>query len=376
MSGRGRPQLVIPASGANSLPRLPTFVEHGGEIACRHPADALQSRLYGFVLDADPDLLAAYCDRLFNRPTLGDEDWEPMGSELLLNFVDIPTMGSTDPLDRRLGVCHEREAAISFPVIDRRRDRFAWAIPYMFVDSALALAGGREVYGFPKQMGTLQIPVGKKTPSELSINTVTLEKYARDSETKGYRVITVKRSGEAKDLDLAPDDPARTLRELNTAADPGSVAGRPRGTHDPLVRASPVRGLSSSLQYLGRPAFLLSPGKKRCRCCCSSSSARSRGRSSGRACSSCRSRGATRGDGWVPWMAPFRESNEMPGMEPVSPPSLWEFLLKGLRLALTYNKAAKLAPEDMVPAPGVSLHPAGRLLSIPVCCLRRRRSRR
>ena len=65
-----------------------------------------------------------------------------------------------------------------------------------------------------------------------------------------------------------------------------------------------------------------------------------------------------RGDGWVPWMAPFSESNEMPGVEPVSPPSLWEFLLRGLRLALTYNNAAKLAPEDMAPAPGVSLHPA------------------
>jgi Acetoacetate decarboxylase (ADC) len=229
VSGRGRPQLVIPASGANSLPRLPTFVEHGGEIACRHPADALQSRLYGFVLKADPDLLAAYCDRLFNRPTLGDEDWAPMGSELLLNFVDIPTMGSTDPLDRQLGVCHEREAAIWFPVIDRRRNRFAWAIPYMFVDSPLALAGGREVYGFPKQMGTLQIPVGRKAPSELSINTVTLEKHAPDSEAKDCRVITVKRFGKAKDLDMTPDDPARTLRELITAAGPGSVAAVRKG---------------------------------------------------------------------------------------------------------------------------------------------------
>ena len=196
------------------MPRLPTFVEHGGEIACRHPADALQSRLYGFVLDADGDLLAAYCDLLFNRPTRGEEHWEPVGNEVLLNFVDIPTMGSTDLLDRQLGVCHEREAAIWFPVIDRRRNRMAWAIPYMFVDSALALAGGREVYGFPKQMGILQIPVGNQTPSQLSINTVTLAEHAPNSEAKNHRVITVKRTGTATDLGLAPDDPARTLREL------------------------------------------------------------------------------------------------------------------------------------------------------------------
>ena len=66
-----------------------------------------------------------------------------------------------------------------------------------------------------------------------------------------------------------------------------------------------------------------------------------------------------RGDGWVPWFAPFSESDEVPGVEPVSPPSLWTFVLKGLRLALTYDKSARLTPEQMAPAPGVWLYPSG-----------------
>lgn len=218
MNDLRRPELVIPASGTTSLPRLPTYVEHGGEIACRHPADAIGSRLYGFVLEADRDLLDAYCERCFNRPTGGDEHWEAMGDEVLLNFVDIPTMGSTDLLDRRLGVCHEREAAIWFPVVDRRRNRFAWAIPYMFVDSALALAGGREVYGFPKQMGTLEIPVGKRAPSELHIDTVTLKRHDPASVATDLRVLTVKRSGKAPSLGEAWDHPARALEQIMAAA--------------------------------------------------------------------------------------------------------------------------------------------------------------
>lgn len=223
MSDPRRPELVIPVSGRTSLPRLPTFVEHGGEIACRHPADAIDSRLYGFVLQADRELLDAYCDRLFNRPTGGEEHWQAVSDEVLLNFVDIPTMGSTDLLDQRLGVCHEREAAIWFPVVDRKWNRFAWAVPYMFVDSALAMAGGREVYGFPKQMGTLEIPVGDTAPSLLHIDTVTLQTHAPDSVATNYRLITVERSGKPAPLGAAWGHPGQALHEVMRAVGTTSV---------------------------------------------------------------------------------------------------------------------------------------------------------
>ena len=223
MNDPRRPELVIPASARTSLPHLPTFVEHGGELACRHPADAINTRLYGFVLQADRELLDAYCDRCFNRPTGDEEHWQAAGDEVLLNFVDIPTMGSTDLLDQRLGVCHEREAAIWFPVVDRRWNRFAWAVPYMFVDSALALAGGREVYGFPKQMGTLQIPVGETAPSELHIDTVTLRDYAPDSVATNCRVVTAERSGEPPPLGAPWRHPGQALHEVISAVGATSV---------------------------------------------------------------------------------------------------------------------------------------------------------
>jgi hypothetical protein len=214
VNGSRRPELVIPASGTTSLPRLPAYVEHGGEIACRHPADALNSRMYGFVIDASRELLDAYCDRCFNDPTGGEEQWRAVSDQVLLNFVDIPTMGSTDPEDAQLGVTHEREAAIWFPVYEPRRNRLAWAIPYMFVDSGLALAGGREVYGFPKQLGTLTIPVGQSAPSELHLNTVTFEKHDPASEAADYRVVTVARSGSRRRLSSAGAYPEHALDQV------------------------------------------------------------------------------------------------------------------------------------------------------------------
>jgi hypothetical protein len=184
--------------------------------------------------------LNEYCERCFNRPTGGAQQWEALSEEVLLNFVDIPTMGSTDWLDQQLGVVHEREAAIWFPVYERNRNRFAWAIPYMFVDSALALAGGREVYGFPKQLGTLQIPRNQMAPSELHVNSVTLQKYHPQSDAQDYRVATVKRGGRAPRLDSVWTDPADALADVIEAI--GDVAV-PDG-----VKGDPVSWLASLLR--------------------------------------------------------------------------------------------------------------------------------
>jgi hypothetical protein len=235
-----RPTLVIPASGASSLPRLPAYVEHGGEIACRHPADALGSRMYGFVIPARRDRLGAYCDRCFNKPTRGEEQWRAVSDQVLLNFVDIPTMGSTDEEDEKLGVTHEREAAIWFPVYEPRRNRLAWAIPYMFVDSGLALAGGREVYGFPKQLGRLNIPVGDSAPPKLTLNTVTFETYGPASQARDHRVVTVERPGAPVDLASEGSEAAYALdtviKAIGAVVERRLVTGDVRGWLKDLFR--------------------------------------------------------------------------------------------------------------------------------------------
>lgn len=202
MSSGGRPVLAVPQSGTTSLPSLPTYVEHGGEIACRHPADALDSRMYGFVVKASRARLTQYCDRVYNDPTDGEWQWEPLCDEVLLNFVNIGKMASTDPLDQQLGGCKENEVAIWMPVVDRAHGQFAWGIPYMFVDQALALVGGREVYGFPKQLGTIEVPRRgtDKTPKQLTINSVTVDRYVPTSMAADRRVVTVERPGAPKPL--------------------------------------------------------------------------------------------------------------------------------------------------------------------------------
>jgi hypothetical protein len=64
-----------------------------------------------------------------------------------------------------MGFARERQAALWVPVvaIDDTGDRpvavsLAWFVPYMWVDNPISLAGGREIYGFNKNWGEIDLP--------------------------------------------------------------------------------------------------------------------------------------------------------------------------------------------------------------------------
>jgi uncharacterized protein with NAD-binding domain and iron-sulfur cluster len=64
-----------------------------------------------------------------------------------------------------------------------------------------------------------------------------------------------------------------------------------------------------------------------------------------------------RGNAWLPWLADFHETPDVPGVKVAEPPSLWELLIRALELAFTYQEGADRTPGDGVTADGVSLEP-------------------
>ncbi len=170
---------------------LPPYVEHGGDISGRHPAEAANIRMFSFTLEASRKHIDEYCRRMFNEPSRGTQQWRAMGDYVLANFVDIPSLKSADPAEKWLGLVRERELAIWMPIVDARHRRMAWAIPYIFVDSDMALVGGRETYGFPKQLGKITMPTKAFVPKALSVDALSLKTYGPTHVASQHQVLRI-----------------------------------------------------------------------------------------------------------------------------------------------------------------------------------------
>ena len=175
----------------------PGYVERGGEIAFRPPFRSSGACVHYFFVEADESRLGRYLDRCFNQASDGAVSLRPAGPYVLLNFVEVDRLSSGPP-DSALGGVAEKEAAIWLPALEKRRgpDRLVWTVPFMYVDSGQALASGREIYGYPKQLGKIKARLlDDGTPDRFSVHTLALRRHRPEAMAKRRRVLKVERVG-------------------------------------------------------------------------------------------------------------------------------------------------------------------------------------
>ncbi|MGA2724111.1 MAG: FAD-dependent oxidoreductase [Bryobacteraceae bacterium] len=180
------------------------YIDYGGTQMLRPPYVAENVGFYGFLVHADMEALQALLDERLNRPSGGAVHFEPAGPFVLFVFVALGKMYSQNPPDRDKGWLGEHEFAVWVRVIDRDRKRAFWFHPYMFVDDSYALVLGREVYGFPKAWGWMDIPANPSTASAFSIETLMLPHF--DPAEQGVRRTLVRAARVS-----GGGDPARAL---------------------------------------------------------------------------------------------------------------------------------------------------------------------
>jgi hypothetical protein len=156
----------------------PSYVVRGGEQIYPPPAAAQNTAFYGFLLEADADAIQTHvCDLLFNEPSGGALDFVPFGSWAMLGYDSIARLVATDPPANEWGWIAESEAAIWVLMEERKSGELYWTLPYIFVDNGYALTIGREVYGFPKAMGRIQMPYSPEHASFLGTDTIVMPEY-------------------------------------------------------------------------------------------------------------------------------------------------------------------------------------------------------
>lgn len=113
-----------------------------------------------FVLAANSGALQALCDRYLNVHGTPGTRFEPVAPVVALSFQNIHDLRSTSPhATQDIGHTYQ-EAAWWVMVQDRNKpaDPVRLMVPFIFLNNTVALATGREIYGYPKEFADVQIP--------------------------------------------------------------------------------------------------------------------------------------------------------------------------------------------------------------------------
>jgi uncharacterized protein with NAD-binding domain and iron-sulfur cluster len=143
---------------------LPAYVDRDSDWVLRAPVRADNVLTAAFALRADPEALIAMCADQVDRPTAGEvtaQPWPARAGLVVLLCSELPRVESGDEEHGRLGYFHEHDVGFFVPVAVRTRtgqQELGLLPPYLFVDSAVGLTAGREIYGFSKLLASIDMP--------------------------------------------------------------------------------------------------------------------------------------------------------------------------------------------------------------------------
>lgn len=180
-----------------------TYIERGAQQVFRQPLTLQNADMRCFVLDADMAALEKLCDRYLNAvETKEPLKFVPLTAKVLLAFADIKKATSLDARDAQFGWLPEIDVAFWIPVAilskhegDWQLSDIAWFLPYVFVDNAWAVATGREIYGFPKEMGTFAIPKESIPNDPFQVSALVLDHFDPATEARNALLFEVTRNG-------------------------------------------------------------------------------------------------------------------------------------------------------------------------------------
>lgn len=143
-------------------PGAPTYVDYGSLMTPPAPFHSFDTKLWGFWAQGNEGAIKHLCDKMFTAPTAGVVRARPLSHYVMITWGDIGrVVSATPPYDKRGGV-REPQVAIWIPVALRdptsSHDRFAMCIPFIWLDNAMSLADGRELFGYPKSWGWPKFP--------------------------------------------------------------------------------------------------------------------------------------------------------------------------------------------------------------------------
>jgi Acetoacetate decarboxylase (ADC) len=202
---------------------LPDYVELGGRQVWRPPYTARRAEVFGFALKADRGALDALLDDAFFEPSGGAVDYRCAHDHIMVTFATIAELASGRPPDSDCGYMPEKEVSVWCLAADAAAgDRLVWYLPYVFTDTGQTVATGREVYGYPKQLGKFagDYPGKLLRGGETTVEALAINPLRQDACAEWRPMISaacVAAPGAAEELDREAADGVDMVEEFAQA---------------------------------------------------------------------------------------------------------------------------------------------------------------
>jgi hypothetical protein len=197
------------------MAEYPPYVANRGGDPSWQPFACNHTQMYGFFVPADGTAIQRTVDRCLNAPTSGACDYRALSSHVLVTFAE--TQHLTPTTQPAQGWCPERSAAVWVFAAACKRElgidvaqRLVSFPAYVFVDIDWSLVMGREIYGFPKQMGPIALPEWRGPIGRMTATTTVLPVFRSTEQSRSDVVLAVERIADST-------EPAATWNTIEDA---------------------------------------------------------------------------------------------------------------------------------------------------------------
>lgn len=205
--------ITLPPETAMPPQPAARYVSPPGEIVGAPPYRASGCLMQGWFLPGRQAAQQAFVDAMLNVPAAGAMTFRAVTDQVLMTAIYADTMASLDPVDSQKGVTQEWDVAFWTAVLggppgQDDQQRAYWLPSFMFVDSTWAMASGREIYGYPKSVGSFADRVADRDDPTVTISAAHFPRFAPDQRPVTEPLVRVRLGQTPSVLSELVDDAA------------------------------------------------------------------------------------------------------------------------------------------------------------------------
>ncbi len=176
----------------------PSYIYQGGSVMMHAPLQLKQSEMYGYFVRGDLAKLQATIDGALNAVASGRMRFKAISPYVMLTFTRVNHANSAAPVDQAKGWISEVDIVTWVMVgqMDQagKLAHIYWYPCHIFVDDAMALINGRELFGYPKYLCDYEMPPAGSEPLRCSVSARGFQQFSPETRLAMHPLLEVNAS--------------------------------------------------------------------------------------------------------------------------------------------------------------------------------------